>query len=594
MSRDRASRAFALAVAALLLAAPALARVSPPHATSAPIPFLVVTDASLASEFDVLAAAHTAAGLAAEVRTLQEIRTLQPAARDDAERIRLFLQAEHAAVGTRFVLLGGDEPLVPMRRVHVRGLPGWIPPSLELPTDQYYACLAGDWNADGDTLWGEWPYPPDEPGDAVDATPALFVGRAPVITQAEAHVFVQKTLAALAPRPLANLLAVASNLQPPQFIPDVNPAMLENALTSFASLPPLHVARLYEDVAHFPAASPLSAAALLDSLAAGTDLVLVVGGGGEGTLAAGIGQTVAAADFATLANTPPSFAYLVSAYTTRPGIASIGSAWMNAPGGAVALIGCSDLQMSATAGAFMRMFLDHAYAGGVPTAGEALAQAVAQANATWVSDLVRLSTMGNVLYGDPALAWPGMAPSPTPVELALVSADAGPDRVWLRWYAANAAGLVARVDRRTESGDWERVGTAIGDGTGQLAFVDEGVIAGARYGYRLVQIESGAERPTATTWIDVPLAAGFALAGPSPNPSSDAMRVAFSLPAGAPARLELLDVAGRALVVRDVGTMGAGRHVVDLAEGKHFAPGVYLVRLTQGGRSLSARACVVR
>lgn len=595
MSRDRASRAVVLAVAALLLAAPAVARASSPsHTTSAPIPFLVVTDASLASEFEVLAAAHAAAGMPAEVRTLQEIRALQPAARDDAERIRLFLQAEHAAHGTRFVLFGGDEPLVPMRRVHVRGgVPG-LPDAIELPTDQYYACLAGDWNADGDALWGEWPYPPDEPGDAVDATPTLFVGRAPVTTPAEAHAFVHKTIDALMPRPLSNLLLVASNLFMPTSTPDINAMMVEGTLSSFAGQPQVHVARLYEDQAHFPAAARLDPATLRDSLESGYDLALVVGGGSPGAIAAGMGQYLVAADLAALTNQPPSFAYLVSAYTTQPGVASIGSALMNAPGGAVSLIGCSDLQMTSMAGLLMRTFLDGVYTGAAPTAGEALAQAIVWANVNQAYELARLSTMGNVLFGDPALAWPGMASSPTPVELALVSADAGPDRVWLRWYAANAAGLVAGVERRTGSSEWTRVGTAIGDGTGQIEFVDEDVAAGTRYGYRLVLTESGAERFVAETWIDVPLAAGFALAGPSPNPASDAMRVAFSLSAASPARLELFDVAGRALVVRDVGAMGAGRHVVDLAEGRRFAPGVYLVRLTQGARSLSTRACVVR
>ena len=39
--------------------------------------------------------------------------------------------------------------------------------------------------------------------------------------------------------------------------------------------------------------------------------------------------------------------------------------------------------------------------------------------------------------------------------------------------------------------------------------------------------------------------------------------------------------------------MGAGRHVVDLAQGQRLTPGVYLVRLSQGGRSKVVRTTVL-
>jgi hypothetical protein len=45
---------------------------------------------------------------------------------------------------------------------------------------------------------------------------------------------------------------------------------------------------------------------------------------------------------------------------------------------------------------------------------------------------------------------------------------------------------------------------------------------------------------------------------------------------------------------RDVGTMGPGRHVVDLAEGRAFAAGVYLVRLMQRATHRTVRVAVMR
>lgn len=86
----------------------------------------------------------------------------------------------------------------------------------------------------------------------------------------------------------------------------------------------------------------------------------------------------------------------------------------------------------------------------------------------------------------------------------------------------------------------------------------------------------------------------LALAGAQPNPSRDGrLRVRLALPSGAEARLELFDVTGRRLAARDVGALGAGQHLVDLGEGR-FAPGLYLLRLTQDGLTRTARAAVTR
>ena len=86
----------------------------------------------------------------------------------------------------------------------------------------------------------------------------------------------------------------------------------------------------------------------------------------------------------------------------------------------------------------------------------------------------------------------------------------------------------------------------------------------------------------------------ISLRGVRPNPSLSGLKAAFTLPDAATARLELSDLAGRRILARDVGGLGRGDHVVDLAEGRRLAPGVYLVRLTRGSESLAARAVVIR
>jgi hypothetical protein len=85
----------------------------------------------------------------------------------------------------------------------------------------------------------------------------------------------------------------------------------------------------------------------------------------------------------------------------------------------------------------------------------------------------------------------------------------------------------------------------------------------------------------------------FALQGFTPNPARAAIQVAFTLPDASPARLELFDLAGRHVRSRPLDALQPGRHTVDLGGTLDLRPGVYVVRLTQGIRTLSARGVVV-
>jgi predicted lipoprotein with Yx(FWY)xxD motif len=96
----------------------------------------------------------------------------------------------------------------------------------------------------------------------------------------------------------------------------------------------------------------------------------------------------------------------------------------------------------------------------------------------------------------------------------------------------------------------------------------------------------GADVPTVTASL------AFALDPVRPNPSrGGTLTVHFSLPTGTPARLELLDVAGRRIASHDV---GMGQHTLDLGQGQHLAPGLYLVRLTQGANTRTTRVAVLQ
>ncbi len=181
---------------------------------------------------------------------------------------------------------------------------------------------------------------------------------------------------------------------------------------------------------------------------------------------------------------------------------------------------------------------------------------------------------------------------PVAAEASLVSADASPDRVRIVWYAPAVSS--ATVYRAGEDGAWRRLGAVSPGGDGRLAFEDRDVTAGSRYGYRLGIATAAGERFAGETWVEVPGAAALALYGLQPNPASRDLVVSFALPDEAPATLELLDLAGRRVAERPVGELGAGEHRVSLGRAERLEPGIYLVRLTHGGRTLTARACVVR
>ncbi len=86
----------------------------------------------------------------------------------------------------------------------------------------------------------------------------------------------------------------------------------------------------------------------------------------------------------------------------------------------------------------------------------------------------------------------------------------------------------------------------------------------------------------------------FGLEGTRPNPARGSMHIAFTLPDASPATLELFDLGGRRLAVRQVGVLGRGRHELQLDETSEVPAGVYLIRLTRRADSRCVRVCMIR
>lgn len=180
------------------------------------------------------------------------------------------------------------------------------------------------------------------------------------------------------------------------------------------------------------------------------------------------------------------------------------------------------------------------------------------------------------------------------------AATATPAAAHLAWDVENATGSHAAVYRRAAGGSWTALAEAEVDGAGQLVYDDATVVAGNEYGYMMVV---GSERGETfggqalvqvpiTTGVEPGLRTGFALERVAPNPAIDRVAVSFVLPSSEPATLELLDVAGRRWLDREVGSLGAGAHQVELRTAGQVRAGLYFLRLAQAGRVSTTRVVI--
>lgn len=173
----------------------------------------------------------------------------------------------------------------------------------------------------------------------------------------------------------------------------------------------------------------------------------------------------------------------------------------------------------------------------------------------------------------------------------------------LEWDVQGETGTCAAVYRRDAGGPWTALAEATVDESGRVIHDDETVVAGNNYDYMMVV---GSERgetfggattvavPPVVLGVDPGPSASFALHRVAPNPTTDRLTVSLALPSSQPATLDLLDVAGRSWLRRDVGALGAGTHQVDLSIGRGRAPaGLYFLRLTQAGRQATTHVVVL-
>ncbi|MGB5158706.1 C25 family cysteine peptidase [Desulfobacterium sp. N47] len=166
-----------------------------------PVDYLIITDnriwdaasktpsgtvpGDLVAAFSVLKDWRSQTGLRARVVTVSDIVNdvygdFSTGSKDLQNIIRKFLRLAHDTWGVTYVLLGGDQSIVPIRTLEI----GWWKPSL--PTDFYYSNLSQT---------NDWQENQNINGNIVDYNNDISIGRVPVSGVDQANTFVNKVIA---------------------------------------------------------------------------------------------------------------------------------------------------------------------------------------------------------------------------------------------------------------------------------------------------------------------------------------------------------------------------------------------------------------
>jgi hypothetical protein len=150
---------------------------------SAATEYLIISLDNHADEFQALKEWKTRKGVPAEIVTTADVLAAY-SGRDDAEKIRNCIIDYYLNQSTAWVVVTMAAP-----KAQIRGCYCSVGGTVDnaIPCDLYFADLDGDWNEDGDALWGEV-------SDNVDLYSDVYVGRVPSNTGAAVAIVVDKIL----------------------------------------------------------------------------------------------------------------------------------------------------------------------------------------------------------------------------------------------------------------------------------------------------------------------------------------------------------------------------------------------------------------
>jgi len=448
------------------LATPGLQFAPRPATEGTPVEYAIISppDPAMVAAWEQLADWKTSVGIPAQVFTTEWIEAQYPTGADQAERIRMFLQDAYAHWGLRWALLGGDTDAIQVRYALSMsyGANGTF-----IASDYYYACLEGNWDADGDGVFGE----SSRAGtpDWADTTPEIHVGRVSARSAGEVNDFLAKYFAYATTPPLDGYLDRGMLLGEVLF-------HAEWQLNGLGDRPDCHEEEFNEDYcrrdkggnviyAYFDGAEdcfeiaeilgdtlglPLepvflieraerwmdetpgleaiveSSANVLQYINAGHGFVHQTGHGDRDRWAIGTGRLLTG-DLASLTNGTEDhyfWAYASNCHSAAVDYDCIGERMVGmADHGAVAYIGCTNADFPSTARKFVRDFYKFGFGADGRTIGDAFygslgAHALTGQYANSEGGNTRFLLYGQLLIGEPGMALWRATPSVATVALA--------------------------------------------------------------------------------------------------------------------------------------------------------------------------------
>jgi hypothetical protein len=563
------------------------------------VEYLIVCPAEFVDEFTPLAEWKTRKGVPAEIVSVDDIiSNPEYDGTDDPERIRHCIAHYASAHGTEWVLLGGDTERVPARTAHDFFF------DQGLPCDLYYADLDGTWDDDGDGLWGE----PGE--DNVDMYSDVFVGRAPVETDAEAATFVARTLAYE-----GAAFSVSTNHQREMLLlgeimwddPDpytdggVALDMIEEQ-----SVPPRFdpVTKLYESE------GTLSSAAAAACLGSGTGIVIHQGHGNIDKLSLGP-EDLTIADLDALSNGDRGgLWYSVGCWSAAIDHDTFGEHWLNnSDGGGFAYVGnsrygwgCPGYPGQCVSDLYSREFFASLFGKELYHAGLVHADAKHQFVGTAGSDdYMRYAMYELNLLGDPET--PVWTDEPATVSVShpeIVVSSAGTAEINVVVTEGGVPLENARVCLSSSDFDAYAVGHTDGAGGVTLAPTVEGSceLSVTVTAQNCVPHGSSVTVVDGETGADDTHVAIDALRQNSPNPFRAATSISFNLSERSRVSVNVYDVAGRRVRTLMNRTVSPGAASLEW-DGRNDAgdalpSGTYFVRMQTGSKLFERKMTLLR
>jgi len=558
---------------------------------SAAVEYLILCKDAHSYEYEALKHWKTRKGIPARIVTVEDAEATYPG-RDAQESYRNCIMDHYLNESTAWVLMTLSAP-----KASIRGCYGKVGGTVdnEIPCDLYFSDMDGDWDLDGDLIWGETT-------DDVDLYPDVYVGRITANTAAQCSTVIHKVLTYegyYAP-PVdyqLDMLFMAEYLDE-----YTNEALLKNMIDD-ESVPPRFdpITKLYESSGN------LNRTNALNELNAGHNIVNHAGHGNI-TIIEIADDYLTKDDMAGLTNGPRyTLFYTVAcspaAFDNVTGC--LGRSFLEAPEGGGFFIGNSRVGFYAsgnpgqgTGDRYDREFFESIFVRDYVNLGVAHADAKAQRapySGTYGTNRWQQFTIN--LFGDPETPiWVD-----TPIDLAVSHDDTirtGNQTFGVSVYAEGSplsAAVVClwmgddlyQVDETDGGGDATFTIAPADTGTMLVTAVKEGYLTYA--GSCTVMSISGIAR-------DVGRAPLLAI---HPNPTEAAARFSFDLGAARSnpdgVRLTIFDAAGR-LVASIPVEASSGTVTWDgtLPGGRAATPGIYFARLCTEDRSSTAKFVFIR